>query len=167
MKHKQFQWSNHCAENHNSRVMNDIEYLSTSICNVNITNGGCVMNWRDYTAILSIIFIAIATVGILLGVPAVHITDWRLATVLLTILGLLVFFAISPVFASTSKPESIVTVLLGMSALIIAFTSLVVSNQLLFVLLCINLIILWGVTTYYHIQAHRNHMVHRGNLYEK
>lgn len=112
------------------------------------------MNWKDYTSLLAVAFVLVVIGAISFGLPVAQLQDWRPATVLLTVLALFIFFTISPMVASTSKPESITTAVLGLSALIIAFAGMIVNNQLLFIALCVNLVVLWSLTIYYHIQAH-------------
>ncbi len=119
------------------------------------------MNWKDFTAIAAVVFV-LAVIGVVLfQLPIAQLSDWRPATILLTILGLMIFFTISPLFAATSKPESISTALLGVSALILAFVGLIFNNRIIFLLFCSNLAILWSLTIYYHIQAHKSNRVHQ------
>lgn len=119
------------------------------------------MNWRDYTSLLAISLVSVAAVAVLLGVPIVHQMNLTWASVLLTLLGLLIFGILSPLFAPTSKPESISVALLGMLALILAFTSAVLNNKVIFIIFCVNLIILWTLSTVYHIQEHEARHLHQ------
>lgn len=111
------------------------------------------MNWKDYTTIAAVIFVIVILGTILFQLPIAQLADWRPATGLLIILALVIFFTISPLFADTSKPESIAAALLSVSALAQAFLGLVFNNQALFISFCINLILLWSLTIYYHIQS--------------
>lgn len=111
------------------------------------------MNWRDYTSIFSIVFVLVIIGAIVFKIPVVQqIGDWHWATVLLTILGALVFVTVSPLFAPTSKPESLSVALFGATAAILAVIGWFVNSQLLFLGLCINLAVLWTLATVYHIQ---------------
>jgi len=102
----------------------------------------------------AVVFVLVVIGAVVLQLPVAQLTDWRPATILLTVLALFIFFTISPMVASTSKPESITTALLGLLALVLAVTGIVINNQLLFVVFCVNLVILWSITTYYHVQSH-------------
>ena len=119
------------------------------------------MNWRDYTSLTALVFVLVIIVGMLVQAPVLQLSDWRPMTILVSVLGLLIFFVISPLFAETSKPESLATALLGMLAIIIAFVGMIIDNQILFVTLCINLVILWGLSIYYNVQAHNHHHILR------
>lgn len=119
------------------------------------------MNWRDYTAVLAIGFVLVAVVAILFNVPVVESINWTWATALLTVLGFLLFAILSPLFAPTSKPESMSVALLGVLALILAFVSAVMNNKIMFIALCINLIILWTLSTVYHAQEHEERHLHQ------
>lgn len=111
------------------------------------------MNWKDYTSLTAVVFVVVVIGAVILQLPVAQLSDWRPATVLLTLLALFIFFTISPVVAETSKPESITTALLGLSALGLALAGLIVNSQVLFVVFCVNLVILWSMTIYYHMQA--------------
>ena len=87
------------------------------------------MNWKDYTAVTAVVFVIVVLGAILLNLPVAQLSDWRPATILLTILALFVFFTISPLFAETSKPESLLTALLGLSALVFSLAGLIINNQ--------------------------------------
>lgn len=119
------------------------------------------MNWRDYSSILAIVLVVIMVAAVLFDIPSVQQINWTWATVLLTLLGLLIFASLSPLFAPTSKPESPSVALLGMLALILAFVSAVTNNKLLFIAFCINLIILWTLSTVYHMQEHEGRHLHQ------
>lgn len=117
------------------------------------------MNWRDYTSIVAIMLVAVMIGAIVLNIPVVQqITNWSWATGLLTVLGVLVFVTISPLFAPTSKPESLSIALFGATASILAVFGMLVNSQLLFLGLCVNLVVLWVLATAYHIQEHRYHL---------
>ena len=119
------------------------------------------MNWRDYISVTAIVAVIIVIGIVLAGSPIIqHITNWSLATALVAILGLLLAFVISPIVAPTSKPESITTALLGIGAVILAVCGLVANNKWLFLCLCITLIVLWTLTTIYHIQEHEERHVY-------
>lgn len=119
------------------------------------------MNWRDYTSILAISFVSVTVVAVLLNIPIAQGVNWTWATVLLVILGLLIFGILSPLFAPTSKPESIAVALLGVLALVLAFASAILNNKVTFIAFCINLIILWTLSTVYHVQEHEGRHLHQ------
>lgn len=119
------------------------------------------MDWRDYISLTAIIFVAVIAVAVLLHVPAAQLSDWRPATVLLAVMALIIFFALSPLFVPIRQPESITAALLGISALLLTFVSIIISNQIIFLLLCVNLVILWSVVTYNHMQATKHNHAHR------
>ncbi len=118
------------------------------------------MNWRDYTSILAISFVVVVIGAIAANIPALQQINWTWATILLTLLGLLVFGILSPLFAPTSKPESISVALLGVLAIILALVGIVLNNKLLFVGLGINLVILWTLSTVYHVKEHEERHLH-------
>jgi len=97
--------------------------------------------------------VVVIIAAIVMDLPVAQLNDWRIATILLSLLALMIFFAISPIVASTSNPESITTALLGVSALALAFAGLIVNSKVLFLLFCANLVVLWSATIYYHVQA--------------
>lgn len=119
------------------------------------------MNWRDYTSLLAIGLVLATVVAVVFNLPIVGQINWAWATALLTVLGLLIFGILSPLFAPTSKPESISVALLGLLALILAFVSAVMNNKVLFIAFCINLIILWTLSTVYHVQEHEERHSHQ------
>lgn len=119
------------------------------------------MDWRDYISLTAIVFVVVIAAAVLLHVPAAQLSDWRPATVLLAIMALIIFFALSPLFAPIRQPESITAALLGLSALLLTFVGMIISNQIIFLLLCVNLVALWSVVAYNHIQATKNNHAHR------
>lgn len=119
------------------------------------------MNWRDYSSLLAISFVFVGVVAILFNLPVVEQLNWTWATILLAVLGLLIFAILSPLFAPTSKPESVGVALLGVLALILAFASAVMNNKFTFIAFCINLIILWILSTVYHVQEHEGRHLHQ------
>lgn len=129
-------------------------------CDNDLEKGG-MMNWRDYTAVFAICFMLVVIGVVIADIPLVQQISWTWASVAVTLLGLLMFGILSPIMAPTSKPESMTTALLALTALILAVSGWIVNSKVLFLALCINLVVLWVLSTIYHVQAHEGGHLHQ------
>ncbi len=112
------------------------------------------MNWRDYTSIFAIAVVAVGVITLLLGLPALQLDDWRLATGLLAFLGLGIYIIMEPQFTPRESGVYTAGVLLGVLSILITVPGIVFSNELLFFALAIDLIVLWTIVTISHITYH-------------
>lgn len=118
------------------------------------------MNWRDYTTITVIVIVAIGLIATLLGVNALQMGDWRIASGFIALLGLLVYLVMTPRFLPEQPGWYATGVFLGVLAIILTIPAIVINNKYLFMLLGSDLVILWIVATVGHIgleQQHRHH----------
>lgn len=115
------------------------------------------MNWRDAVVITVIILIMLLLIGMALDVPLDHLLSWRLLTLILAFISMILTLTISPVLSPTNKIEYQINTMLYTSAVVLEIISIIFNNKTVFIAFSINLIALWGFTTYYHIKSHSLH----------
>ncbi len=120
------------------------------------------MNWRDYISIAAIVVVLII-IGFVLGdITALrHTVNWSIATVALAVIGFILAVVISPIMAPTSKPESLLTAFLAIVAVVLAVYGFFANNLWIFVGFGVTLVVLWVLTTIYHVQEHEGRHQHR------
>lgn len=119
------------------------------------------MGWRIYSLYVAIGVVLAVLVGVLMGLPILQMNDWRPATIVLTIFGLLLFYVISPLLDGTSRAEPTIIAALGMLALISSFVGMIINTQALFLSLAVNLIALWSLVIYYSVRSPRHRHIHQ------
>lgn len=112
------------------------------------------LNWRDDVSVAATVLLLAAIGSSLVGLPLMQMEDWRPAILLTLLLGIAVYVVIGPTAIPMRGPVFGAISRLGLLAVLFGMLGMVMGSQLLFVLLCVTLILLWTLVTIYHLHLH-------------
>jgi len=99
------------------------------------------MKWKEYVSVAAIIIVLAGIIAAALGAQA----DWRLMSVLLIILGAIMYVVLGPDLLPERSGWYAVSTVFSMFAVIIAFMGIVVASPWLFGLSAVCLAVLWSI----------------------
>ncbi|HEY8992940.1 MAG TPA: hypothetical protein VIM37_03785 [Candidatus Microsaccharimonas sp.] len=111
------------------------------------------LNWRDYTALAAILLLILTLVSLLPGIPTAQSINWQAATFLLLLFAFAVYLAVGPDVVTLRDSLFEFTTWLGILAVIIAVPAIIINNELFFIFLSVDLLVLWSIMVFYHIRA--------------
>jgi len=118
--------------------------------------------WRDTVAIIIVALAALLTAAIFTGFIEQSLAGWRIATLLLLLLGMGALVTLGP----TSVPErglwSVAGIGLSVLAIAFGFLGIVLANATVFLILLTDLALLWAIVIPTHLTHNRvtKHTLH-------